>query len=237
MNKRILLILTSLIFSPLAGLTDNIHMKNKDDMRLGRMSENNDEVKFNKIVENSAEVYSAIARGPHGEVPQSVLRNARCIAIIPEVITGAIVVGGAHGKGLASCKDKDSNWSQPAPISFNQGSIGLQAGGKSTDLVLFFQNNESVQALKKGEFGISTDVSVVAGKYDSSMDTSNAGVVVYSRTEGLFAGASINGGKIGKNKEKLAAYYGKDVDYASILEGRQSPDLTGYTKKLTKLFP
>jgi lipid-binding SYLF domain-containing protein len=151
-------------------------------------------------------------------------------------MTGALFIGGTHGEGLASCRDSNDAWSQPAAISLNQGSIGLQAGAKSADLVLFFQDKGAVQALKRGNFALGTDVSAVAGNYDSSVDTSRAGVVVYTRTEGVFAGASVNGSKIGNDQKDLAGYYGKDVDYTALLEGRESPDSSGYTKKLTKLF-
>lgn len=68
-------------------------------------------------------------------------------------------------------------------------------------------------------------------------DTSRAGVVVFRRAEGLFAGVSVNGAKITKNQKDLDSRYGKKVDYIAVLNGFQSPDDSGYTKKLTKLFP
>ncbi len=141
----------------------------------------------------------------------SVLKDARCIAVLPNVITEAFLVEGIHGVGLASCKGDSNTWSQPAAISFNQGSIGLQTGAKSAGLVLFFQNKESVQALKRGDFALGTEVSAVAGSFDRDIDTSSAGIVLYTHTEGLFAGASVNGDKVGMNQDDLASYYGKKV--------------------------
>ena len=192
MNKKIALIVALAICCPLLGHAEDRLAQNQDTAARARMGEIKDQPRFHRMVDEASEVYGAIAKGPHGEVPASVLKNARCIAVLPNVITGALVVGGTHGEGLASCKDSDNRWSQPAPISLNQGSIGLQAGAKSADLVLYFQNNDAVQALKRGNFALGADISAVAGNFDSSVDTSKAGVVVYTRTEGLFAGASVN---------------------------------------------
>lgn len=98
--------------------------------------------------------------GSNGKVPESVLKHAKCIAILPNVITGAFVIGGTHGEGLASCKNTNDSWSQPVPITLNQGSIGLQAGAKSADIVLFFQSKDAVTALKRGNITLGADVSV-----------------------------------------------------------------------------
>ena len=237
MNRKIALIFAIVISCPLVGRAEDMSAQNQDQAMRARMGEIKNEARLHTIVDQTSEVYAAMAKGPHGEVPASVLRDARCIAVLPNVFTGALIIGGTHGEGLASCRDGNNAWSQPAAILLNQGSIGLQAGAKSTDLVLFFQNQDSVQALKRGNFALGTDVSAVAGNFDSSIDTSHAGVVVYTRTEGIFAGASVNGSKIEKDQDQLASYYGYKVDYVALLENREWPDNSGYTKKLTKHFP
>ena len=236
--KRIIALSFAFVIScPLLARAEDVQAKNETQESRARMAEVKDRADFTKLVDQSAEVYGAIAKGPQGEVPSSILKNARCIAVLPNVVTGALVVGGTHGSGLATCRDSNNGWSQPAAISLSQGSIGVQAGAKSTDLVLFFQNDNAVKALKRGNITLGTDASAVAGNFDKAVDFSNAGVVVFSRTEGLFAGASVNGSRIGKNQDDSASYYGKNVDFTALLEGRQSPDSSGYTQKLTKLLP
>ena len=240
MNKTINIIFTVALSCPLVSFAQSpIALKQEETARarLGEQAQK-DQVRFRRMIDVTAEVYEGIAKGAHGEVPATVLKNARCIAVLPNVITGAFVVGGTHGEGLASCKiENGTQWSQPAPITLNQGSIGLQAGAKSADLVLFFQSKDAVQALKRGNFSLGADVSAVAGNYDSNVDTSNAGVLVYTRTEGLFAGASVNGSNVGSDQDDLERFYGKKIEYRDILESRETPDSSGYTTKLTKLFP
>ena len=237
MNRKIALALVLAIGCPLVGFAEDAKLKDQEHGMRARLGEVKEQIRFQKVIDKSIDVYRAIVKGPHGEVPVSVLANARCIGILPSVVTGAIVVGGTHGEGLVSCKNDSNTWSEPAPVSINQGSIGLQAGAKSADVVLFIQSKEAVAALKRGNFTLGTDVSAVAGNFDSKADTSAAGVVVYTRAEGLFAGAAVNGGKIGKNEDEMKAYYGKKVDFTALLESRESPDSSEYTKKLTTLFP
>ena len=237
MKRTILLALATLMSLPLATPPTPLMAESQEMNMRARMGDSKDRARFHKLVDDSAAVYSAVVRGSHGEVPASVLSNARCVAIFPNVITGALLVGGTHGNGLAMCKSSDNTWSTPGAISINQASLGLQAGAKSADLVFFFQNNDAVQALRRGRFALGTDVSAVAGNFDSSIDTSRAGVIAYSRSEGLFAGASVNGGTMSKDDEAITSYYGKAVDYTALLEGRETPDTTRYSQRLTKLLP
>lgn len=237
MNRKIGIIFALALCCPLIVNADSTNENsNKHNVRasLGEMDHQNH---FRELVDNAAEVYSSVTNGSQGKLPASVLKGARCIAVLPDVVTGAFILGGTHGLGLASCVDEKNVWSQPVPISLKQGSIGLQAGAKSTDLVLFFQSKDAVSALKAGNFALGTDISAVAGSYASNVDTSTSGVVVYSRTEGVFAGVSISGSQIGKDESDIQKYYGKSANYRAILEGRESPDTSGHTKKLTTLFP
>lgn len=228
---------------PVAAIAQDVFAENVTPLvsneqrraRMGTTAEGQEH--FRRSIDDATSVYKAIVKGEHGQVPDSVLRNSRCIAVIPNVVTGAIIVGGAHGNGLVSCRGASATWSQPATISFNQGSVGLQAGAKSSDLVLFFQTPEAVKALKSGTVALGTDVSAVAGKYDRAFDTSGAGVIVYSRAEGFFAGASISGSEIVAEKKELVRFYGENADYAAVLDGRETPDTSEYAMRLTSQLP
>ena len=208
-----------------------------DESARASLGETRDQVRFRSLVNEASEAYESIVKGPQSEVPRKILTGALCIGVIPNLMTGAFVVGGTHGEGLVSCKDKNGEWSQPATISLNQGSVGLQAGAKIADMVLFFRTTDAVEALKKGNFTLGTDVSAVAGSYDANISSSDAGVIVYSRSDGLFAGVSVNGSKVGKEQDMLERYYGERIDYSALLEGRQNTGSRGYTVNLTKLFP
>lgn len=238
MKKLIVTVATILVVTnPGNAFGDDHKRRISEDSARASLGETKDQTRFRKLVNEASEAYESIVKGPQSEVPRKVLNSALCIGVIPNLMTGAFVVGGTHGEGLVSCKDKKGVWSQPATISLNQGSIGLQAGAKSADIVLFFRTNEAVEAVKRGNFSLGTDVSAVAGSYDANLNSSDAGVIVYSRSDGLFAGLSVNGSKVGKEQDMLDRYYGERIDYAALLEGRQNTETRGYTENLTKMFP
>jgi lipid-binding SYLF domain-containing protein len=237
MKRKITLILASLLCLPVISIAEERSVLNQDPSMRARMKDIKEDQKFRTKIDEAFSVYEAITSNPQAPIPRNVLRDAKCIAVLPGVMTGAIIVGGTYGEGVASCKNADNAWSQPAAISLSKGSIGLQAGAKSADMVLFFVSQSAASALKRGNFALGSDVSAIAGNYEATLDTSSAGVVVYTQTEGMFAGASVSGSQIGIDKDELARYYNKKVDYTALLDGREFPDQSGYTEKLTKLFP
>src|SRR5258707_6590031 len=84
---------------------------------------------------------------PDTGVPNTVLEGAKCVAVIPKLVKGAFVVGGEHGKGVATCRTGSGTWSSPAPFSVSGVSWGPQIGGKNNDLFIFFNKNEGVESV------------------------------------------------------------------------------------------
>ncbi len=61
---------------------------------------------------SSVEVLHAIMEAPDKGVPEEVLSNAKCILVVPNLIKGGFIIGGKHGRGIASCRTSDG-WSAP----------------------------------------------------------------------------------------------------------------------------
>ena len=45
-----------------------------------------------------------LMNAPDAAVPQEVLKAAKCVAIVPDMVKGGFVVGGRHGRGVATCR-------------------------------------------------------------------------------------------------------------------------------------
>ena len=80
-------------------------------------------------LQNGATVIQEIMQAPDNGVPMDVISRAKCIAVIPSMLKAAFVVGGAYGKGVASCRT-ENGWSAPAFFSLKGGSFGFQIGGR-----------------------------------------------------------------------------------------------------------
>ena len=81
----------------------------------------------------AAAVFSEVMAAPDKGIPQEMLEHAHCIVIVPELKTGAFIVGGKYGKGYLSCRNKvGPGCSAPATVRIEGGSFGFQIGGSST---------------------------------------------------------------------------------------------------------
>lgn len=156
----------------------------------------------------STTVYKEISEGKLGKVPQSVLDKTRCVAIFPDTVTVSAGLGGTHGDGIGFCKTSAGEWENPMFLNLIGGSVGLQAGVKSADIVLYITGNRAMEALKKGSFKVGGELSAVAGTFDKTVPSTQAEVVAYSRSQGLFMGAALEGINVSRDDSDERAFYG-----------------------------
>lgn len=162
-------------------------------------------------------------------IPQDELAQAKCVAVIPSATTGAVAIGFSHGDGVITCRSGqsfDGEWSPPAIIELQDVSLGAQAGGKESDMIVLVTSNEAAQNILDDNFKFSADASAVAATErpeaeDTDRDDMNEGVRVYSRTEGVFAGAAITGGSLDANDDANESLYGREIKAREILSGTQ----------------
>ncbi|MBZ5506541.1 MAG: lipid-binding SYLF domain-containing protein [Acidobacteriia bacterium] len=179
-------------------------------------------------LQSAATVLDEIMAAPDKGIPSDILGSAKCVAVVPSLLKGGFVIGGAHGRGMATCRTA-TGWSAPAPLTTTGGSIGLQIGGQAVDLVMVVMNDRGMQALLTSKFKLGADASVAAGPVGRHTEGSTdwklrAEVLTYSRARGLFAGISFNGAVIKQDEDATKELYGRMVDFKSILTGSvQSP--------------
>jgi SH3 domain-containing YSC84-like protein 1 len=147
------------------------------------------------------------------QIPASMLADAHGVAIVPNLIKLGFVVGGQRGKGVVIVREKDGTWRAPLFITLTGGSIGWQAGAQSSDIILVFKTQKSVEGMLSGKFTLGADASVAAGpvgrRAAAATDTElKAEIYSYSRGRGLFAGVSIDGSAIQVDDGANIAYYG-----------------------------
>ena len=178
-------------------------------------------------LETSATVLNEIMATPDKGIPSDILGSAKCVAVVPNLLKGGFIVGGAHGRGIATCRTA-TGWSAPAPITTTGGSVGLQIGGQSVDLVMVVMNDRGMQALLTNKFKLGADASVAAGPVGRHTEGATdwklrAEVLTYSRARGLFAGISFNGAVIKQDEDATGELYGRQVDFKTILTGSVQP--------------
>jgi lipid-binding SYLF domain-containing protein len=182
-----------------------------------------------KVATASSVVTEAVEAGDSG-IPKTLLENAYGIAVIPNVVKGALGIGGRWGKGLVSQRLANGEWSAPVNISMGGVSYGFQAGVSSTDLVLVFTDPKGVSHILGDGLKLGADVEVTAGPIGRSAEIgTNArlgtAVYSYSRSEGLFVGAALDGAVIEVDQTANSEMYGRDVDASALLNGSIKPPI------------
>src|ERR1700738_2820091 len=177
-------------------------------------------------LQSSVDVLHAVMAAPDKGIPEEVLSNAKCILVVPNLIKGGFIIGGKHGRGIASCRTSDG-WSAPAVVSIGGGSWGLQIGLEGVDLVVLVMNDRGFQHLLSSKFELSGEGSVAAGPVGrhASAGTDwkvNTDMLTYSRSKGVFAGLTLEGAVIEQDNDSTRAIYGKHMTFRNILSGKVS---------------
>jgi lipid-binding SYLF domain-containing protein len=186
-----------------------------------------DQTDIEKRIRNAGQVLDEIMGIKENAIPDKIMSDAECVAVVPSMVKIAIGFGGSHGKGVATCRTAQG-WSAPAPFSVTGGSWGLQIGGQAIDLVMLVMNQKGMDALLSSKFKIGADASAAAGPVgrQAAADTDwkmKSQVLTYSRARGVFAGIDLNGAKISQDRDETHVLYGKMIPFATILSGKVSP--------------
>jgi SH3 domain-containing YSC84-like protein 1 len=195
-------------------------------------------------LQSAATVLDEIMAAPDKGIPEEIVGSAKCIAIVPSMLKGGFVVGGAYGKGVASCRT-DKGWSAPAFFTVEGGSFGLQIGGQAVDLVMIIMNDAGMQNLLQSKFKLGADASVAAGPVGRHAEgmtdwKMRAQVLTYSRARGAFAGLTLNGAAVRQHKDDTRAFYGRMVPFKTLLLGNLQPipsDAEPWISALNKYAP
>ena len=160
-------------------------------------------------------------------IPQELLGKAECAIVIPSVTKVAVGIGGSYGRGAMVCRSGKSfngPWGAPAMYTLEGGSIGLQIGGESTDVILLVMNDRGLEALLSSKVALGGNASVAAGPKGRAVDASTdatlrAEILSYSRSRGLFAGVSLEGMSIRPDDDANKEVYGVKMTARRIITG------------------
>jgi lipid-binding SYLF domain-containing protein len=174
-------------------------------------------------VESSATVLDEIMAAPDRGIPDRIIDNAKCIAVMPSMLKGGFVFGAAYGRGIASCRT-EKGWTAPAFFVLEGGSFGFQIGGQAVDVVMLIMNDHGMKSLLTSKFKLGADASVAAGPVGRQAEGSTdlymrAEILTYSRARGLFAGLTLNGASVRQDRDASRDFYGRTVSYRTLLKG------------------
>jgi lipid-binding SYLF domain-containing protein len=120
------------------------------------------------------------------------LDSAHAYAIFPKVVSGAVGVGGAHGKGEVYQAGQLIGYAD-----MSQGSIGVQLGAQRYAELILFENDRALTEFKNSTVEFDARASAVAASKGAAATANYTnGVMVFSMPEtGLMFQAAIGGQK------------------------------------------
>ena len=162
---------------------------------------------------------------PESAIPPAVLRDAKGLAIMT-VTKAGFIVSGRGGTGVAIART-ETGWSGPSAIGTGGIGVGFQAGVQVSEYVIILNTQEAVNAFSKGRNvtlggNLSASIGPIGRSAEASV-TPQAAIYTYSRSQGIFAGVSLEGTVIGTRYEANEEYYGKPAFPIDILAGNVKP--------------
>ena len=146
-------------------------------------------------------------------IPAALLERAHGVAVIPSLVRAGFFIGGRRGRGVISVRKTDGEWSNPAFLTLTGGNFGLQFGAEWADVVLVFENEQSVKHMQTGKFTFGGDAAAVAGPLGTRATaaiTGKAEVYIYTRSRGLYAGAAFEGARLDIDEDGDQVFYRGD---------------------------
>ena len=191
------------------------------DLPLSRSAE--DVKETDQILNQASTTWQNFMQDPEMSGFRDHVKQARGVLIIPRLLKGAFLLGVEGGNGVLFVRDDNTEvWSEPAFYETSTASFGLQAGAESSEAILIVQTGKGIESLLSNSFKIGGDVSAAVGSKGSGMEGSTSAnlgkdFVTYSRSKGLFAGASFEGASIRTRDDLNKTYYGSAVRPSDIV--------------------
>jgi lipid-binding SYLF domain-containing protein len=197
--------------------------------------------KPNQRLEDAAEIFSQIMATPDKGIPEDLVEKAQCVVIVPGVKKGAFILGGEYGKGFLTCRHhNERGWSAPAAVRIEGGSVGLQAGGSETDVILMVMNQQGEEKLLQSQFTLGGEGEVAAGPVGRAVSAKTdakltAGILSWSRSRGVFAGVALQGATLRQDLDDNQTLYGKKLENREVVMQHVTPP-AGARKLLDLLY-
>ncbi len=126
--------------------------------------------------------------------------RAKAMLIMPKVVKGSFLIGGAYGEGALRMNDPAAGYARTAEYySVAAGSVGLQIGFQETAHVLFFLTDSALEKFRRQdgwEIGADAEVTFPEAGLNAAVNSTTAEKpvigVVFSE-DGLAIGASLEG--------------------------------------------
>jgi lipid-binding SYLF domain-containing protein len=146
------------------------------------------------------------------QIPADRIKRAEGIVIVRHYKIG-LVLSYREGRGVAMVRGENGEWSPPAFVTSREGGIGFQIGGQSIDTIYLLMDKDGLRMLSDSRMKIGVDASAAVGHVGRDAEAKigpEVSILAYSKAQGLYGGASFEGGAMVNDISANEAMYGID---------------------------
>jgi lipid-binding SYLF domain-containing protein len=154
---------------------------------------------------------------------KELLRHARAVLIVPNLVKGGFFFGGEGGDGVMLARTAGGGWTDPAFYTLASASFGLQIGVQTAEVVMIVESEKALHALEQDEFkfGAQAGFAIATLGSDaqaaSSTALNSADIVVWSSSSGAYVGLTLEGSIVKPRENYNDEYYGRPIAARAIL--------------------
>jgi lipid-binding SYLF domain-containing protein len=146
-------------------------------------------------------------------------KDAKAIFIVPSLLRGAFILGGAGGSGVLIVRQPEGNWSPPAFYTMGSASVGLQIGIDRSEIVVVVRTQRGVESFYTNDFRLGGDASMAVGPTGAGARGGGftGDFVAFAKSKGVYGGISLDGQGVAVEDQANLNYYGMPVRPIDIL--------------------
>lgn len=214
MNMRLIPVafVSALLLSPAAALAA------KQDYAADTANLGSQQSSEHQLVTDAAHAVKRATSDPHFA---DLMKQAKGVFVMPNLVKGAAIVGGQGGQGVLLARH-GTHWSDPAFLTTGSISIGAQAGGEAGPVIMLLMSDKALNDfIDANNFSLNANAGLTIVNYSArgQAGIGKGDIVVWSGEKGALAGASISGSDITQNQTADRNFYGRPVTTKDIMDG------------------
>jgi lipid-binding SYLF domain-containing protein len=159
---------------------------------------------------------------------RQLLRSARAVLIVPQLIKGGFIFGAEGGDGVL-LQRLGRGWSAPAFYTLGSASFGLQIGLEEARFVMFVMSERALRAIEQskftfgGEAGL-TVITLGANAQGATSTNLTGDIIVWASSKGAYGGLTLQGSVLAPKNDANTQFYGRPISVPQILDmGGRNP--------------
>lgn len=162
-------------------------------------------------IESCEAILQEFQSRPETAIPTQVLQRAKALLILNQFKAG-VLFGVKDGYGVILVRRDDNTWSVPVLVHAGETSLGLQLGANAVESIYVITDPSIPRVLFNQRFNLGVDAKAVAGPKAAQKEKLNeellrVPILAYTKSVGLFAGATVKAGYIARDDQANFTLY------------------------------